>query len=285
MRSSGRVCRSSLQEDQRIMTEALSGNLGQVKLIDILRLLQLSGRTGQLELTSEDGKFGEIYLVGGQITHALYEEWIGEEAVYGLFSWAEGTFRFHADETTDERTVSLETPRILEEAGTYASEWEKIRQIVPSSNAVFRLASRPASDVQLRAEDWSVLTQLDGEKSVLEIAEASQLNELFTSKIICRLHELGLIELAAIQTAAPAPVLDLVDESYIASVESDLMQAIGPMAAIVVDDCAEQMGHSRDAMPKEAIPEFVERLANEIPDSARRTKFQESMLDRMKDLY
>lgn len=267
------------------MTEALSGNLAQLKLIDILRLLHLSGRTGQLELTSDDGKFGEIYLVNGKITHSLYEEWIGEEAVYGLFSWAEGTFRFHANETTDEMTVSLDTNQILEEALTYAGEWDRIRLVVPSSNAVFRLASRPASDVQLRAEDWSVLTQLDGEKTVTEIAEASQLNELFTSKILCRLHELGLIELAAIQMAEAAPAVDAVDEAFIAQIEADLIQAIGPMAAIIIDDCAEQMGHSRGEIPKDAVPELVERLANEISDPVRRNKFQEAMLDRMKDLY
>jgi hypothetical protein len=267
------------------MTEALTGNLAQLRLIDILRLLHLSGRTGQLELTADDGKFGEIYLVGGQISHALYEEWIGEEAVYGLFSWGEGTFRFHADETTDERTVSLSTDQILEEAGTYAAEWEKIRRIVPSSNAIYRLAARPSADVQLRAEDWSVLTQLDGEKTILDIAEASQLNELFTSKIICRLHELGLIELVAIQVAEAAPLVDYVEESFIHRVESDLMQAIGPMASIVVDDCAEQMGHSRASIPKDAVPELIERLANEIPDPMRRNKFQEAMLDRMRDLY
>jgi|CXWK01.1.fsa_nt_gi hypothetical protein len=267
------------------MAEALSGNLAQLKLIDILRLLHLSGRTGQLELTTEDGKFGEIYLVGGLVSHALYEEWIGEEAVYGLFSWGEGTFRFHSDETTDERTVSLGTDQIIEEAATYASEWERIRTVVPSSSAIYRLAARPSADVQLRAEDWSVLTQLDGEKTILEIAEASQLNELFTSKIISRLHELGLIELVAVQMAEPAPAADFVDDGFIAAVEADLIQAIGPMASIVVEDCAEQMGHGRGSIPKDAVPELIERLANEIPDSARRTKFQEAMLERMRNMY
>lgn len=264
---------------------ALTGNLAQLKLIDILRLLHLSGRTGQLELTSEDGKFGEIYLVNGQISHSLYEEWIGEEAVYGLFSWGDGTFNFHADETTDEHTVSLGTAQILEEAATYATEWEKIRNIVPSSNAVYRLASRPSADVQLRAEDWSVLTQLDGEKTVMDIAEASQLNELFTSKIICRLYELGLIELVSIQMSEPQMAVDYVEDRFVSMVETELMQAIGPMASIVVDDAAEQMGHSRSAIPMDMVPELIERLANEIPDPARRTKFQEAMLDRMKDLY
>lgn len=267
------------------MAEALSGNLAQLRLIDILRLLHLSGRTGQLELTADDGKFGEIYLVSGQVSHALYEEWIGEEAVYGLFSWAEGTFRFHSDETTDERTVSLPTDQILEEAATYSSEWEKIRKTVPSSNAIYRLAARPSADVQLRAEDWSVLTQLDGEKTILEIADASQLNELFTSKIICRLYELGLIELVAVAVAEASPVVDAVDEAFMRQIETDLIQAIGPMASIVVDDCAEQMGHTRTTVPKEAVPELVERLANEIPDANRRNRFQEAMLDRMKDLY
>ena len=61
--------------------------------------------------------------------------------------------------------------------------------------------------------------------------------------------------------------------------------AIGPMASIVVEDCAEQMGHSRASIPKDSVPELIERLANEIPDPNRRTKFQEAMLERMRNLY
>jgi hypothetical protein len=38
-------------------------------------------------------------------------------------------------------------------------------------------------------------------------------------------------------------------------------------------------------MPKEAVPEFVERLADEIADPVRRNKFQEAMLQHMKSLY
>lgn len=267
------------------MAEALTGNLAQLKLLDILRLLHLSSRTGQLELTTEEGEFGEIYLVNGQITHALYEESIGEEAIFGLFSWSKGTFRFVADETTDEQTVGMATAQILEEATTYASEWERIRQVIPSSNAVYRLASRPSAEIQLRAEDWSVLTQLDGERTVHEIAEVSQLNDLFTSKVICRLYELGLLELVAVQVADQSQTLDLVDQAFLDRVELDLTSAIGPMGGIVMDDCAEQMGFSRGEMSKDAIPEFVERLANEIPDPVRRTRFQEAMLQHMKSLY
>ena len=38
--------------------------------------------------------------------NVIYEESIGEEAVYSLFGWSVGTFRFHFDETTDEMTVN-----------------------------------------------------------------------------------------------------------------------------------------------------------------------------------
>jgi hypothetical protein len=265
--------------------DALTGNLTQLKLIDILRLLHLTGRTGQLELTTPEGEFGEIYLVKGEITHALYEESIGEEAVYGLFGWSAGTFRFVSEETTDELTVSLGTPQILEEATTYAAEWERIRKVIPSSNAVYRLGTRPSSEIQLRAEDWSVLTLIDGERTVREISDLSQLNELYSSKIICRLSDLGLVDFVGIHTADPAAPAEVVDPGFISAVESDLMLAIGPMAPIILDDCAEQMGHTRDAFPKDAVPELVERLANEIPDPARRTKFQEATLERMKKLY
>ncbi|MEW6733572.1 MAG: DUF4388 domain-containing protein [Acidobacteriota bacterium] len=266
------------------MSDAFSGNLSQFKLLDILRLLYASNRTGLLELSHEDGRFAEIYLSNGQIVHALYEEYIGEEAIYTLFAWAEGTFRFRSGEITEEQTTMLSTEEILAESVTYAADWESVRRVIPSRNTIFRLASRPSKEFSLRAEDWAVLREIDGEKTVTEVADATQLNELYASRIIVRLFDLGLVESAG-EAIPQEAIVETVDERVLDRVERELMVAIGPMAPIVIDDCAEMLGHKRSELPRDMVPAFLERLAEEIPDNDRRVRFQESMLEIMKQLF
>ncbi|MBI4850664.1 MAG: DUF4388 domain-containing protein [Acidobacteria bacterium] len=266
------------------MSDAFSGNLSQFKLLDILRLLHASNRTGLLELEHEDGHFGEIYFVSGQATHALYEEYIGEEAIYALFSWIDGTFRFRSGEMTDEQTTMLTTEEILGESVTYAADWESVRRVIPSRNTLFKLSSRPTKEFSLRSEDWAVLREVDGEKNVGEVADATQLGELQASRILVRLFDLGLIESAG-EASSQQSYIEAVDEAILDQVERDLTLAIGPMGPIVIDDCAEMLGFSRSNLPRDMVPSFIERLAEEIPDSDRRVRFQESMLEIMKQLF
>lgn len=266
------------------MSDAFSGKLSQFKLLDVLRLLHGSNRTGLLELEDDDGHFGEIYFISGQATHALYEEYIGEEAIYALFSWADGTFRFRSAEMTDEQTTMLSTEEILAEGVTYAADWESVRRVIPSHNTLFQLSSRPTKEFSLRSEDWAVLREVDGEKNVGDIAGSTQLGELQTSRILVRLFDLGLIESAG-EAKSQQAYVEAVDEVILEQVEKDLTLAIGPMAPIVIDDCAEVLGFSRNTLPKDMVPSFIERLAEEIPDSDRRVRFQEAMLEIMKQLF
>ncbi len=267
------------------MSNAFSGNLAQLKLMDVLRLLHASNRTGTLELVHDDGRQGEIYFDNGQIVHAVYEDAIGEDAVYGLFSWGSGKFSFMATDTpTDERTTYLQTEEILLECVTYATEWESVRRVVPSARAVFRLSSRSMKEFSLRAEDWSVIQNLDGVQTVGEIGDITQLNELMASKVIVRLYDLGLVEYVGERQEDDVQV-DVVSDDIIHQTERELTRAIGPMAPIVLEDCAESLGFKLRQMPKDMMPSLAERLAEEIPDNERRVKFQESMLEIMQHLY
>ena len=78
------------------MAEGLRGNLQQLPLLDILRMLSMSGRTGRLDIT-QPGKTGEIYLEKGAIIHSVSGAQIGEKGVYTLMGWLEGEFIFTPD--------------------------------------------------------------------------------------------------------------------------------------------------------------------------------------------
>ena len=75
------------------MAEGLRGNLKQISLLDILRMLSSGRRTGRLDI-KQAGKSGEIYLERGSIVHGLTGTQIGEKGVYTLMGWLEGDFVF-----------------------------------------------------------------------------------------------------------------------------------------------------------------------------------------------
>ena len=71
------------------MAEVLRGNLAQLSLLDILRMLSLGNRSGRLDIR-QGGKSGEIYLERGSIVHAVTGTQIGDKGVYTLMGWLEG---------------------------------------------------------------------------------------------------------------------------------------------------------------------------------------------------
>ena len=62
------------------MAEGFRGNIAQISLLDILRMLTSGRRSGKLEL-QHAGKSGEIYLDRGIIVHAVSGAQMGERVV------------------------------------------------------------------------------------------------------------------------------------------------------------------------------------------------------------
>jgi len=67
-------------------------------------------------------------------------------------------------------------------------------------------------------------------------------------------------------------------------VEKELAQIIGPLAPIVLDDHISGLGESRDAFPKDKMPELIELLSNEITDARKMIDFQKSMLSIIRNI-
>ncbi|MFN2112691.1 MAG: DUF4388 domain-containing protein, partial [Anaerolineales bacterium] len=62
------------------MAEVLRGNLAQLSLLDILRMLSSGSRTGRLDVR-QGAKTGEVYLQRGIIVHAVTGAQMGEKGV------------------------------------------------------------------------------------------------------------------------------------------------------------------------------------------------------------
>jgi hypothetical protein len=98
---------------RRGQASALQGNLSQIPLGEVCRLLRSSHRTGTLYL--REG--GRIHVQEGKITHAEVGELSGAAAFFELMRTGRGDFEFRAGLPGNlQHSISMSTSTLLENA-------------------------------------------------------------------------------------------------------------------------------------------------------------------------
>ena len=257
------------------MAEVLKGNLAQLALLDILKMLSTGNRTGRLDI-HQGAKSGEIYLQYGSIVHAVTGTQIGEACLYTLMGWLEGDFSFTPNVDIPEVSINTTTEQMLLEASRQADQWEDIKEVVSSTDVVFNISPSGSTDtVSLKPIEWQVLTQVNGQRSISEIAEILDLHEFEVAKIIYSLTTAGLLH-----EVGDAQILfrDIVDENFFEQLSMIFTEAIGPIGPVIIDDEIRLLGEDKSAFPQDKAAELVERISLEISDGAKRAQFQKQMV-------
>ncbi len=259
------------------MPEGLTGSLAQLPLIDLLKMLAAGEQTGRLELSS-GLDLGDVYLHRGQPVHAEAAGDWGEAALARLVTWPNGHFRFIPGEDAPERTITRTLDQLLAEAARLASEREAIRRVVPSMDVLPRLARRaPGPTVTIDAADWEVIALLDGARTAAALAAALGVDDFEAMRRLYRLKLAGLVELEKPQQLAPA-ARALAGPHFFQALHAAVAAAVGPLAEIIIDDCLDAMGHTRQDFPRDGIARLAEAISAEITDPEKRVKFQQTML-------
>ena len=76
--------------------------------------------------------------------------------------------------------------------------------------------------------------------------------------------------LTAARMTAPA--------AFFQSLTTAVAAAIGPLAEIIIDDCLESLGATRETLARQSASTLVERISGEIRDPEQRVRFQQTML-------
>ena len=145
---------------------------------------------------------------------------------------------------------------------------------------IFKLNSRRSpQEVKLKSLEWAVITQLNGEKTVAQIAEILALNQEELQDIFGRLIEEGLLELVN-----QSSTNYVVPHHLLKEIEYVLTLYVGPIASILVDDVLTEMKIDRKNMEIRYLPFLVERLSYEIHSPEKQLNFQREALDIIRDL-
>lgn len=175
---------------------AFQGSLAELHLPDIIQLVSVSGKTGVFHLVDRS-HHGEIWLSDGKIVHAEVDDLAGEEAVYALAIWRTGDFRFEPGAAPPRQSIQKSNTNLLMEAARRLDEWRVLSRKIPSVDLVpeFVVLENREGQINLNTMEWLLLSKIDGQRSVRQIAAAAGMGVFDTAKLLYGLVASNLIRL------------------------------------------------------------------------------------------
>jgi hypothetical protein len=190
---------------------SFQGSLNELPLADIVQLVAVSGKTGMFSMTRASEK-GYVYLQNGQITHAKVGDVEGDDAIYALALWNQGSFQFSPGVESDAHTITRSNTNLLLEAARRSDEWKILSRKIPATDSVPVLVARDGmtGPVTLTPLEWRVVTKTDGQRSIEDIARGLKLSSFDVAKTLYGLVTAELVEISKARAGAPARVLSTV---------------------------------------------------------------------------
>jgi hypothetical protein len=256
------------------MSESVLGELSQTKFFDLIKPLLGGRKTGILTIKGNDN--GEIFLEMGNIIHAKTTHSFGEEALLNIMSWQTGKITYDPDASPREKTIFTPTENLLLNWSYKKQEWEKIRKLIPSPNAVFRISlQKDSEDKNIKGDQWNVLALTNGTRTVLEIAKTLGWDEFKTSKATSQLVQGGLLEKGEDKGS---PSKKYIGPDFFQTIENELRKIMGPVAPFIIEDRLDQFGEARNSFPLDQGLSFVEALGEDIPNEQKKKEFKKTII-------
>ena len=126
--------------------------------------------------------------------------------------------------------------------------------------------------ISLDADMIRLLIAIDENKSLYQIADEVEMEASTLKKNISKLLAQGLIE----PVKKDLPVLDKI---FLQALKINLSMAIGPMAAILIEEVVSEMELTAPEITLHQAAELIAVLSHEIPDEKKRIEFKKSMMD------
>lgn len=139
----GRICSSASNDPREFLGQYLlrMGHVDEEQLFQALLKQEQSGQPLGTILVEEG------LLAPDDLQKVLQQK--AEETIYELFLWDNGEFSFHEEALPEHLTVQidLDVMAVLMEGARRSDEWERVRQIIPSSRTTFIPGEVPPADV------------------------------------------------------------------------------------------------------------------------------------------
>ena len=145
------------------------------------------------------------------------------------------------------------------------------------STLVFRRVMREdAGEISFDPQMLATFMELDGQKNLAAVARKTGQKMSSIREAVGKLLRLKLIE-------PVTGAVSVLDGEFIADLRKDLSLAIGPLAEIVIEDAAGDLGHDLSRFPSHRAAELVELISREIKRDDKRVVFTQNMVARIRE--
>lgn len=182
----GRVISSSSSDPQEYLGQFMVSR-GHITSEELTGAIQMQQKTGML--------LGKILVSIGAIEEREVHRLLqikAEESIYDIFAWEEGQFEFLDGElpTLEMIPISLDVTGLVMEGARRVDEWNRIRTVIPSADAIpVSLVDDLGSNPDLAAEERRVLSAVDDRSTVSEVQERAHATEFFACRVLFRAVE------------------------------------------------------------------------------------------------
>lgn len=264
---------------------ALEGPLQEFSITDIISLVSLGKQTGAAEIKGPlNGRpvTGYLYFKGGNLCHATLLDLPALEAALTFFVFEEGDFKFLQGVLPEREDLKISNEMVIMQGINRTDQWKELKNLVQPDDVPV-LVDNPqgmsTSGVQLRAEDWRLLTMISGQEDVATLGQKTGLGEFRTMMIVANLLKAGLVEKKSRNL------------KYVLYAELDQLAIshIGQPAKALLDQSYQRLGlRIEDDISYEQALEVVNnfrRLSALLVGPGRSQKLAEQMQERVRLLY
>ena len=121
-----------------------------------------------------------------------------EAILYNLLFWKKGRFEYKDTKLNLKGMIvtQLNPMKLILEASRRIDELSVLRECIPSDNLVFQMSGKVQSkeEIKLNANEWRILSLVDGTRSVRQIIKQSTYDEFAVYKIFFSMISSGLVE-------------------------------------------------------------------------------------------
>ncbi len=152
-----------------------------------------------------------------------------EEILYSLLLWKKGKFEYKDVKLNLEGMVitQLNPMKLILEASRRIDEMSVLNTVITSDKLVFRISGNVQNkeEIKLNANEWRILSLIDGNRTIREIITKSGYDEFAVYKIFFSLNSYGLIEQTEEVHLSDKPGAK--DSSAVITVYNDILQSVG----------------------------------------------------------
>lgn len=275
-------------ETASLAGSAVSGDLAELPLADLLQVAHLARKSGRVSLEREgDGESlalagedtsdrrdrGSVWLRDGEVLQAEIGKVVGEKALFRMLAWREGRFVFETGQRPDVAAEPLAPIRaLLAEGMRQLEEWDRLALQLPPLSATVKLSIKTTELPNIvHPLTQEVLLLLDHFDRVREIVDRCSFPDYQVLRTLHTLAQRNLVSVGQLPVrglAPSAPPDGLFDEGQLRRLR-DHLQGATPRGERVVSGkilvVARESGTLTDlvnllrAMPNLALSPELER--------------------------